>query len=104
MGFNYRSSVLSRRRTTTIWCGKLAVVADPLEQLVCEGVLDRLDSPELAAALRGEAQSDPEAARCEWLGPDRRAVDAPSGRGPAVAGGQLPRPPAGGCRQQGRQR
>lgn len=51
------------RDTARVGCGKLAVVADPLEQLVCEGVLDRLDSPELAATLRGEAQNDPDAAR-----------------------------------------
>ena len=51
------------RDTARVGCGKIAVVADPLEQLVCEGVLDRLDSPELAAALRGEAASDPDAAR-----------------------------------------
>lgn len=68
------------RDVERVGCGRLAVVADPLEQLVCEGVLDRLDSPELAAALRGESQSDPEAAR--W----QSAVDDARGQLDELAG------------------
>jgi hypothetical protein len=43
-------------------CGRLSVMADPLEQFVVEAVLYRLDTPELAAALAGEP-GDPDAER-----------------------------------------
>lgn len=39
-------------------CGKLSVVSAPLEELITEAVLTRLDSPELAAALSGKASAD----------------------------------------------
>jgi DNA invertase Pin-like site-specific DNA recombinase len=39
-------------------CGKLAVLADPIEALIAEAVLIRLDTPELAAALAGAAIPD----------------------------------------------
>jgi DNA invertase Pin-like site-specific DNA recombinase len=44
-------------------CGKRVIVADELEVFVCEAVLYRLDSPDLAAALDG--QSDTESALCQ---------------------------------------
>ena len=44
-------------------CGKITIMADPLEQFVVEAVLHRLDSPELAAALNGQPD-DPQGA--EW--------------------------------------
>ena len=37
-------------------CGSMAIAAEPLEVLITEAVLLRLDTPELAAALRGENQ------------------------------------------------
>jgi len=37
-------------------CGHTYVVADPLERFVVEGVLHRLDSPALAAAMRGSSE------------------------------------------------
>lgn len=39
-------------------CGKLTVVAPPVEELVADAVLYRLDTPELAAALTGQAEVD----------------------------------------------
>lgn len=39
-------------------CGGIAVLADPLEDLIAEAVLYRLDTPELAAALTGAARED----------------------------------------------
>jgi hypothetical protein len=39
-------------------CGRIAVLADELEELVTEAVLFRLDTPELAAALAGAARED----------------------------------------------
>jgi len=39
-------------------CGRLTVVADPLEDFIARMVLDRLDSPDLAAALDGRAGTD----------------------------------------------
>jgi DNA invertase Pin-like site-specific DNA recombinase len=39
-------------------CGRMAIAAESLEALISEAVLLRLDTPELAAALRGEAQLD----------------------------------------------
>jgi DNA invertase Pin-like site-specific DNA recombinase len=44
-------------------CGRLTIVADPLEQFIVEAVLHRLDSPELPQAVNGAA-ADPEGS--EW--------------------------------------
>lgn len=44
-------------------CGRLVITAEPVEALIQEAVLYRLDTPELAAALRGEAAKDDEWAR-----------------------------------------
>jgi site-specific DNA recombinase len=43
-------------------CGRITVMAEPLEQFVVDAVLYRLDSPELAAAMSGEP-GDPDAER-----------------------------------------
>jgi site-specific DNA recombinase len=43
-------------------CGAIAIVADPLEALITEAVLYRLDTPELAAALAGAATDNSTAA------------------------------------------
>ena len=42
-------------------CGRIAILAEPLEELVAEAVLYRLDTPELAAAIAGVAAEDAEA-------------------------------------------
>jgi hypothetical protein len=42
-------------------CGRMATVAHPVEALVAEAVLQRLDTPELAAALADARQADAEA-------------------------------------------
>jgi len=39
-------------------CGRLTIVADPLEDLIARAVLHRLDSPDLAAALDGRTNTD----------------------------------------------
>lgn len=39
-------------------CGRLTVVADPVERLIADAVLHRLDSPQMADALAGKASSD----------------------------------------------
>lgn len=39
-------------------CGGIAIMAEPLEFLITEAVLYRLDTPELAAALAGTARAD----------------------------------------------
>ena len=39
-------------------CGRLTVVAQPVEELIAEAVLYRLDTPELAAALEGRTSQD----------------------------------------------
>ncbi|GAB3666065.1 hypothetical protein GCM10027596_33010 [Nocardioides korecus] len=39
-------------------CGRLTVTADPLERLVADAVLFRLDTPELADALAGRSSAD----------------------------------------------
>lgn len=39
-------------------CGRLTVVADPVERLIADAVLYRLDTPELADALAGRASAD----------------------------------------------
>lgn len=43
-------------------CGSLTITAVPLDQFVADAVLYRLDSPELAAALAGNAAADADAA------------------------------------------
>ena len=42
-------------------CGRIGVMADPIEGLITEAVLYRLDTPELAAALAGAATEDAQA-------------------------------------------
>ena len=42
-------------------CGRIAVMSEPLEDLIVEAVLYRLDTPELAAALAGVAAQDADA-------------------------------------------
>jgi hypothetical protein len=39
-------------------CGHLTVVAEPVEALIAEAILYRLDTPELAAALEGRSSDD----------------------------------------------
>ncbi|HEV2006159.1 MAG TPA: recombinase family protein [Candidatus Limnocylindrales bacterium] len=39
-------------------CGRLAIKAEPIEGFVSEAILERLDSPALAAALAGAAEAD----------------------------------------------
>ena len=51
-------------------CGKLTIVAEPLEQFILEAVLHRLDSTELPKALNGSA-ADP--AGSEWQAEIERA-------------------------------
>jgi site-specific DNA recombinase len=43
-------------------CGGIAILAEPVEHLIAEAVLYRLDTPELAAALAGKAATDHESA------------------------------------------
>lgn len=43
-------------------CGRLTIVADPLERLVADAVLYRLDTPELADTLAGRSSNDERAA------------------------------------------
>jgi site-specific DNA recombinase len=43
-------------------CGRTYINAEPVEQLICESVLHRLDTPEFVAQLAGEGSSEGEAA------------------------------------------
>ncbi|MFL6137688.1 MAG: zinc ribbon domain-containing protein [Frankiaceae bacterium] len=43
-------------------CGRLSAIAAPVEELIAEAVLYRLDTPDLAAALAGRAAGNAEAA------------------------------------------
>jgi site-specific DNA recombinase len=57
-------------------CGRLTVVAAPLEELVADAVLLRLDTPELAAALSGAVRSDADAAAImDAISADREQFD-----------------------------
>ncbi|HYA45111.1 MAG TPA: recombinase zinc beta ribbon domain-containing protein, partial [Acidimicrobiales bacterium] len=57
-------------------CGRLAVVADPLEAHIAEAVLFRLDTPELAAALEGRTSGDEKLLRIgQDLADDRAMLD-----------------------------
>jgi site-specific DNA recombinase len=53
-------------------CGRISVTAEPLEKLVTDAVLFRLDTPELAAALSGRAAENADAtALADALADDR---------------------------------
>jgi DNA invertase Pin-like site-specific DNA recombinase len=54
-------------------CGKVTIMADPLEQYVVEAVLHRLDSPDLPKALNGNVSTDP--AGEEWQAEVERAQE-----------------------------
>lgn len=57
-------------------CGRLTVVADPLERLIADAVLYRLDTPALADAISGRAASDDQgAALAETLSAEREQLD-----------------------------
>jgi DNA invertase Pin-like site-specific DNA recombinase len=56
-------------------CGRLTVVAQPVEELITDAVLFRLDSPELAAALRGGDGSTHSTALAEELAADEAQRD-----------------------------
>lgn len=57
-------------------CGRLTVVAGPLEELLAETVLHRLDTPQLADALAGRATAQGEAAGLtQSLSSDREQLD-----------------------------
>ena len=57
-------------------CGALSITAAPVEELVAEAVLYRLDTPELADALAGRTTSDTEAAALgEDLAGDKAQLD-----------------------------
>jgi hypothetical protein len=57
-------------------CGRTMIVAVPVEELVTDAVLFRLDTPELAAALAGRAAGDKQAAALgDQLAADRAQLD-----------------------------
>jgi DNA invertase Pin-like site-specific DNA recombinase len=57
-------------------CGRIAILAEPTEQLIAEAVLHRLDTAELAAALEGAAADDAEAeAARDALAADRLQLE-----------------------------
>ncbi len=61
---------------TTAGAARLTVVADPLERLIADGVIYRLDSPALADALAGRAAKDEQtAAVADQLAADREQLD-----------------------------
>lgn len=61
-------------------CGRLTVIAGPLEELIADAVLYRLDTPELAAALTGQAtDKDAAAALGDSLAADRAQLDELAG-------------------------
>jgi site-specific DNA recombinase len=57
-------------------CGRLTVVAGPLEELIAAAVLYRLDTPALADAVAGRAAQDEQsAALAETIAADRAQLD-----------------------------
>ncbi len=56
-------------------CGRLTVVAGPVEEFIADAVLYRLDTPELAEALAGRARQDEDTARLmERVSADREQL------------------------------
>jgi DNA invertase Pin-like site-specific DNA recombinase len=61
-------------------CGRLTVVAQPVEELLTDAVLTRLDSPQLAEALAGKASVDADvAALATQLEADQARLDELAG-------------------------
>lgn len=61
-------------------CGRLTVVAEPVEELIATAVLARLDSPELADSLAGRVRVDADlAAVADALTADRERLDELAG-------------------------
>jgi hypothetical protein len=57
-------------------CGRITVTAEPVEQLIADAVLYRLDTPELADALAGRAAADEHAAvLADTLAADRAKLE-----------------------------
>ncbi len=56
-------------------CGRLTVVAEPVEQLIAEAVLQRLHSPQLAEALRGRTGSEQAAELSDALAADQQQLE-----------------------------
>jgi DNA invertase Pin-like site-specific DNA recombinase len=57
-------------------CGRIAIKAEPLEEFIELAILERLDSPAIAATLRGAAEADAlTAAEQEALARDREQLD-----------------------------
>lgn len=57
-------------------CGKLTIVAPPLEELIVDAILYRLDTPELAAVLEGRTAADEQTlALGDALAQDRQRLD-----------------------------
>ena len=59
-------------------CGAIAIIAEPLEGLIAEAVLYRLDTPELAAGLAGATIPDDNAER-STLALDRAQLEELAG-------------------------
>jgi hypothetical protein len=61
-------------------CGRLTVVAAPVEELLAEAVLTRLDSPQLADVLAGKASADQDvAALAAQVDKDQERLDELAG-------------------------
>jgi len=61
-------------------CGRLTVTAEPLEELLADAVLHRLDSPQLADTLAGRSSADVHGAGlAEQLAADQQQLDELAG-------------------------
>ena len=61
-------------------CGRLTVVAEPLENLITDAVLYRLDTPELADTLAGRNRADKQVAGlADAIAADRAQLDEVAG-------------------------
>jgi site-specific DNA recombinase len=61
-------------------CGKLTIVAEPVEQIITAAVLARLDSPQLADTLAGRVAADEQLAQLqEQLDADQEKLDELAG-------------------------
>lgn len=56
-------------------CGRLVVVAEPVELLIAEAVLQRLDSPQLAEAISGRIGSEQAAELSDALADDQQQLE-----------------------------
>lgn len=65
-----------RKMPSMVGCGRTVVIADPLEEMVRDAVLDRLDSPQMLAAIEAHERQTAQAVDLDTLHADEQALES----------------------------